>query len=305
MKNKVIEAITKILIIILLMILIIFSYYKLADIETKEPELIKQSCNLEIKEYNGRKVFIVSPQNSMKSGTKDYIKSDIKILYFHGGSYVAEVSEQHWEFIEKIVLDTGATVIVPDYPLTPKYTYKDVFDMVQPLYSEIIERVEPADLVVMGDSAGGGLALALMEKNGEDGIQMPSQTILISPWVDTRLTNEEIDEVQKRDTELNKEALKLAGVAYAGNNQTNNYLVNPIQGDLSKLENVTILTGTDDILNPDIHVLEEKAKLTNSDITIKEYEGAKHIWIINNKGDKNLIKQGYQDLLDYLLGKSY
>ena len=129
---------------------------------------------------------------------------------------------------------------------------------------------------------------------------MPSQIILISPWLDVRLNNPEIDEVQKRDTDLNKETLKLAGISYAGRDGIDSYLVNPVDGDLSKLENVTILTGTEDILNPDVHVLEEKAKQIGKEITIKEYDGAKHIWIINNKGDGNLIKQGYQDLLELI-----
>ena len=96
----------------------------------------------------GRNVFIVTPKNKEKSNKK--------VLYFHGGAYVAEATSQHWDFIEKIVNDTGATVILPDYPLTPKYNYKDVFNMVVPLYKEIITQVEPMELILMGDSAGGG-----------------------------------------------------------------------------------------------------------------------------------------------------
>ncbi len=199
-----------------------------------------------------RSVFIVTPKNSEKSNKV--------ILYFHGGSYVAEATKQHWDFIEKIVDDTKATVIMPDYPLTPKYNYKDVFKMVEPLYKEIIEKVDPNQLIVMGDSAGGGLTLALEQKIGKENITMPAKTILISPWLDVRLNNPKIDEVQKNDKQLNKEALKLAGIAYAGEDGINNYLVNPIDGDLSKLKNVIVLTGTYDILNPDVHILKRRAQ---------------------------------------------
>ena len=73
---------------------------------------------------------------------------------------------------------------------------------------------------------------------------MPAKTILISPWLDVRLNNPMIDEVQKKDKELNKETLKLAGIAYAGEDGIESFLVNPIEGDLSKLKNVTILIGT-------------------------------------------------------------
>lgn len=273
------------------MILMIFSYYTLVDIETQEPKVIEASVNIDVKQYKGRKVFVATQKNS--------IQSNLKILYFHGGSYVAEATNEHWDFIEKLVLDTGATVILPDYPLTPKHNYKDVFEMVEPLYREIVEKVDSKNLAVMGDSAGGGLGLALVEKVAKESIEVPEKTILISPWLDVRLTNPKIEEIQKKDKKLNREALKLAGIAYAGEDGINSYLVNPIDGDLSKLKNVTIFTGTNDILNPDVYVLQEKAKNANVNIEVKEYENAEHIWLINNSNTSSeVVEQAYNDLLE-------
>ena len=240
----------------------------------------------------GRNIFIVTPKNKQKS--------NLKILYFHGGSYVAEATEQHWQFIEQIVNDTGATIIFPDYPLTPKYNYKDVFKMVVPLYKEIIDRIDSNYFVLMGDSAGAGLGLALEERIAQDNLTMPAKTILISPWLDVRLTNPAIDEVQKNDKQLNKETLRLAGLAYAGEDGIQSYLVNPIEGDLSKLKNITILTGTHDILNPDVHKLKEKAEREGTSIEIKEYEQASHIWVIEKNSSEELIQQGYQEILNCL-----
>ena len=242
----------------------------------------------------GRNVFIVTPKNKEKS--------DGTILYFHGGAYVAEATKQHWEFIEQMVNDTGVTVILPDYPLTPKYTYKDVFRMVEPLYKEIIEKIDSNQLILMGDSAGGGLGLALEEKLSEENIEMPVKTILISPWLDVRLNNPKIEEVQKKDKELNKETLKLAGIAYAGEEGSESFLVNPIDGNLSKLKNVTILTGTYDILNPDVQVLKQKASEVGVGIEVKEYEQAGHIWMIEKNSSQELIQQGYQAILEDILG---
>lgn len=289
MKKKIAKTITGIILLIMLMIMLIITIYMLMDIESKAPEEIEIDCNLEIEQFIGRKVFILTPKNTQKINKV--------ILYLHGGSYVAETSSDHWNFLEKVVNDTGATIILPDYPLTPKYTYKDVFTMITPLYKEIIEEVDINNLILMGDSAGGGMSLALAERIGEENIQIPSKTILISPWLDIRLQNPEIDEVQKRDKELSKETLKLAGVAYAGEDGIDSYLVNPIDGNLSKLKNVTILTGTNDILNPDVHVLQEKAKQIGVNIEIKEYESAGHIWIINNNSSEELVQKGYNDLI--------
>lgn len=292
MKKKIIKSISITILIIIAIILAIVAYFLLVDIETKTPQKDESKCDIETQEFMGRKIFIVTPKNREKTNTK--------ILYFHGGSYVAEATNQHWDFIENIVNDTGSTVILPDYPLTPKYTYKDVFKMVVPLYKEIIDRVDADDFIIMGDSAGGGLGLALEERIGEEDLPMPRQTILISPWLDVRLTNPKIEEVQKNDTELNRETLKLAGIAYASDDGINSYLVNPIDGDLSKLENVTILTGTYDILNPDIHVLQEKAKQVGVEIQIKEYEKAKHVWVIEKNSEQELIDKAYQDILELL-----
>ncbi len=274
--------------------MVIIAYYWLIDIQTKVPEQVKEKCQLQTEKFMGRNIFIVTP--------KSRPKTSIKILYFHGGAYVAEATKQHWDFIENIVSDTGATVILPDYPLTPKYNYKDVFQMTVPLYKEIIEKVDTNQLIIMGDSAGGGLALALEQKVGTENLPMPAKTILISPWLDVRLTNPQIDEVQKKDKQLNKETLKLAGIAYAGEDGIDSYLVNPIDGDLAKLKNITILTGTHDILNPDVHILKQKAEEqeVGEQIEIKQYEEAGHIWVIEKNSNQELEKQGYQDILHFL-----
>ena len=294
MKKKIAKTIIGIIILIIAIIILIISFFLIMDIESKVPEEVQIDCNLETEEFIGRKVFIITPKNEQKS--------EKVILYLHGGSYVAETSSNHWKFLEKLVKDTNATIILPDYPLTPKYTYKDVFTMITPLYKEIIEEVSTDNLILMGDSAGGGMSLALLERLSEENVEMPYKTILISPWLDVRLENPEIDNVQKYDKDLNKESLKIAGIAYAGKDGIDSYLVNPIDGDLSKLKNITIFTGTYDILNPDVHVLDEKAKKVNVSLEIKEYEGAEHIWFINNNSGKELEEAGYQDLLEEVKG---
>ena len=277
--------------IIITIIVMIFGYYMIMDIETKIPQKANESCDIETKEFMSRKIFIIKPKTEQLSKKV--------ILYFHGGAYMAEATTLHWDFLEKLANDTKSTIVMPDYPLTPKYTYKDVFNMVEPLYKEIISKVDVKNLVMMGDSAGGGITLALAEKISQNNIQLPSKTILISPWLDVTLTNEKIKEVQKNDKDLNKEKLLIAGISYARDEEgMKSYLVNPINGPLSKLKNVIIYTGTYDILNLDTHLLQEKAKKEGIDIQIKEYEQAPHIWIINNinKQDELQLK-AYQDLV--------
>lgn len=296
MAKKVLKVILELLLIIMGIVLLVFSYFMIVDIETKEPKEVGENCNISNQTYKGRKIFIIEPNEE---------KNDIVILYFHGGSYMAEASNKHWNFLEKLAIDTKSTIVMPDYPLTPKYNYKDVFEMVEPLYKEITKKIDVKNLIVMGDSAGGGLGLALLEKVSQESIPLPEKTILISPWLDVRLTNPKIEEVQKKDTVLNKETLKLAGLAYSGEDGINSYLVNPIDGDLEKIKNVTIFTGTDDILNPDVYVLQERAKEVNVEIEVKEYESAKHIWVIEKNSDQKLIEQAYKELCEKIEDSSH
>ena len=274
--------------IIITIIVMIFGYYMIIDIETKIPQKANESCDIETKEFMSRKIFIIKPKTEQLSKKV--------ILYFHGGAYVAEATTLHWDFLEKLANDTKSTIVMPDYPLTPKYTYKDVFNMVEPLYKEIISKVDVKNLVMMGDSAGGGITLALAEKISQNNIQLPSKTILISPWLNVTLTNEKIKEVQKNDKDLNKEKLLIAGISYARDEEgMKSYLVNPINGPLSKLKNVIIYTGTYDILNPDAKDFVEKAKNEEIQITLKEYEKASHIWILKNQDE--LATKAYEDLI--------
>ncbi len=291
MKNKGLKITIGILFIIIIICLIILAYFLFVDIETKTPENIENKYDLTIETFENRNIFIIKSKGSKKT--------NMKILYFHGGSYMAEATSNHWEFIENLVDDTGATVILPDYPLTPKYNYKDVFNMVVPLYKEIQQKVDVSnELIIMGDSAGGGLSLALLEKISQEDIKMPKKTILISPWLDVRMDNPKIEQVKEQDKKLNKEALKIAGLAYAESDGIDSYLVNPIDGDLSKINNLTIFTGTKDILNPDVYKLKEKAEKNNINIDINEYQDAGHIWIIDKDSNEKIVKKGYEDLIN-------
>lgn len=291
MKNKGLKITMGILFIIIIICLIILAYFLFVDIKTKTPENIENKYDLTVETFENRNIFIIKSKGSKKT--------NMKILYFHGGSYMAEATSNHWEFIENLVDDTGATVILPDYPLTPKYNYKDVFNMVVPLYKEIQQRVDVSnELIIMGDSAGGGLSLALLEKISQEDVKMPKKTILISPWLDVRMDNPKIEQVKEQDKKLNKEALKIAGLAYAESDGIDSYLVNPIDGDLSKINNLTIFTGTKDILNPDVYKLKEKAEKNNINIDINEYQDAGHIWIIDKDSDEEIVKKGYEDLIN-------
>lgn len=289
----------KILLVIILIgticAVILIIYLFKGDVKARVPGYMKDEYNISEEEVENRPVYTITPKNG--------VTNELVIMYVHGGSYVGDLEKEHWKTCSDIINQLGCTIIVPDYPLTPKYNYKDTISMMETLYKQLMEKIDPSNFIVMGDSAGGGLSLALLEKVGEENIQMPNQTILISPWLDVRLNNPEIEEVEPNDPELNKSALKIAGENYAGKDGIDSYLVNPIDGPLDKLKNVSIFTGTNDILNPDIKILQERAKEVGTEINVYETEGATHVWLLYKyKDEKNdpLVQEPYKQMIELL-----
>ena len=255
---------------------------------------IQTSCNIETIEYDGRSIFVLT-----QKGEK---KNDMVILYLHEGSYMGAMTNEHWNLYKDLINDLGCTIVAPDYPLTPKYNYKDVENMMYPFYEMFVEKINTENFVFMGDSAGGGLALSITQKAGENNLKLPKRLILISPWLDVRLENPEIDEVQKRDPVLFKPTLKLAGEIYAGDDGIDNTFVNPIDGYIGNLPEITIYTGTNDILNPDVYKFKERLNNNGINIDIRETQGAVHIWILERQEGKEEYKaeEGYEDLVNLL-----
>ena len=291
---QVLEILKTIFIILLITVLLMTIFLFKGDIKTKIPKKIKKNYKFGIKQLNKRNIFMISPKE---------VKNTKKIiLYLHGGSYVMELNNKHWNFLSDIVDDTDSTIIIPDYPLTPKYNYKDVFNMVEPLYKNILENKSNKEFIVMGDSAGGGLALALVQKMGEDGIEMPDKTILLSPWLDVTLKNPDISKIEPNDPILNRLALKISGENYAGKDRKDLYLVSPINGPLEKLKNVTIFTGTYDILDADVKLLQKNANEKGIKIDVREYEKAVHVWMLNRYAKKNsyMAEEAYQEIIALL-----
>ena len=274
---------------------ILIIYLFKGDVKARVPGYMKDEYNISEEEVENRPVYTITPK---KGSTNDLV-----IMYVHGGSYVGDLEKEHWKTCSDIINQLGCTIIVPDYPLTPKYNYKDTINMMEALYKQLIESIDPSNFVVMGDSAGGGLSLALLEKVGEENIQMPNQTILISPWLDVRMNNPEIEKIEHNDPELNKSALKIAGENYAGKDGIDSYLVNPIDGPLDKLKNVSIFTGTNDILNPDVKILQERTKDVGTTTNVYETEGATHVWLLYKYKDEEndpLVQEPYNQMIELL-----
>lgn len=278
---KILQCIMAILIIIFDIVLI---EYVMRAKSKKPTRKLKKIATIKKNKINKKIIYEIIP--------KEELNCDFQILYFHGGAYSVGINKTHWNFVTQLLKDTSANILVPDYPLIPKNTYKDVFRMADEIYEEYLTGKK---FIIIGDSAGGGISLAFAQKLGEENKKMPEKIVLVSPWLDITMKNEEIDKIQEKDKLLNKNMLKLAGNLYCGKDDPNHYFVSPINGPTDKIDNVFIFTGTYDILNPDVAIF--KDKLNSEKLSIFEKQEAQHNWILDV--DKN--KEDYQKLLKTLL----
>lgn len=257
--------------------------------ESPQPPLkIYAACRVSIREINGHNVFTLSPKNN---------NSGKHILYLHGGAYVHSFTKPHWEFLAVLVQNLNCTITAPDYPLAPEYTYKDSFAMVIPLYKDLLLKTRPEDLILMGDSAGGGFALALAQKMSDEQVSQPKHIILLSPWLDISLTNQAIKEIEPSDSFLGVEGLQLAGKAFAGGTNPDYYLLSPINGTLEGLGKISLFIGSKEILAADARKLKALAESKGIGINYFEYENMLHVWMLLNFPESKKARQQIFDLI--------
>ena len=136
-------------------------------------------------------------------------------VYLYGGSYVSEIAPQHWALISRLA-DAGVRVEVPSYGLAPQHTYRDAYPFVTAVYQDLLTEVDASAVTLLGDSAGGGLALGLAQTLPAAQLPQPGRVILIAPWLDLTLSNPDLPAVEARDPWLNSAGLHVAAAAWAG-----------------------------------------------------------------------------------------
>ncbi len=204
-----------------------------------------------------------------------------RALYLHGGAYVFEIAAQHWMLVAQLAVATGTRFTVPIYPLAPAATADTIVAGASALASALIESVGAEKVTIMGDSAGGGMALAVamrIRDTQPDGTQ--PRTILISPWLDISGTDPQLAIIAPRDPWLAVPGSHAAGVVYRGDLAEDDPTVSPLFGDFSGLGPITMLSGTRDILNADARRLVRRARAENIPLDYHEATDMIHVWVL-------------------------
>jgi acetyl esterase/lipase len=214
------------------------------------------------------------------------------LLYLHGGAYVQGLSFRHWGFVAKFIEATNCTIVIPDYPLAPKYTAINVTHFALTLYKQMLHITSTENIIIMGDSAGGGLSLSLAQLIRNENLPQPSNIILLSPWLDVSMSNPNINvAIERNDPLLGKEGLISAGKFYTEALDTKNFLASPIYGDVKNLAPITLFIGAKDIFIADCKTFLEKCNNENIKINYWEYTHMLHVWMLLNIPEAKMVQQ--------------
>ncbi len=200
------------------------------------------------------------------------------MLYLHGGGYVIGSAATHRSLASRLSEASAAKVLVVDYRLAPEHPFPAAVEDALTTYRWALSQGLHADkMAIAGDSAGGGLALALLVRIREEGLPMPACGICLSPWVDLEGTG-----ATSAPGVVNDPMVTLAGIqgmaeAYAGG-QLNAPLASPLHADLSGLPPLLIQVGTREILLDDARRIASKARAAGVSVTLQEEEGLIHVW---------------------------
>ncbi len=226
--------------------------------------------------YNVRKHYFKGMECYTFNQEKDFAEKTI--LYLHGGGYIKQPSIYHWRFLDKIAKATNAKIYVPIYPKAPNHQFDDSFDKVLPLYKWILKTTDKENIILMGDSAGGGFALALTQLFLEKNIAQPLKIILLSPWLDITMKNPETKRLESKDPMLGIYGLIQMGKAYAGETDRNHYLLSPLNGKINGLGEIYLFVGTHEVLLPDARKFRKIAKANGVKVNYFEYPKMNHIF---------------------------
>ncbi len=223
-------------------------------------------------------------QTSLGHGGAEWLRpadttDDRAILYLHGGAYTLGSCASHRALASRIAIASHAPALQPEYRLAPEHPFPAALQDCVAAYRWLIDSgIPPQNTVVAGDSAGGGLALALALTLRDDNAPLPAAIVCLSPWADLELTGESLATRAKVDPVCSVEESRSHAAQYVGENDPRSPLISPIHADLHGLPPILIHVGDREILLSDAMRLAERAREDGVDVELQIWDGMWHVW---------------------------
>jgi epsilon-lactone hydrolase len=199
------------------------------------------------------------------------------VLHFHGGGYCVGSADPVRSWAAHLSARTGCRVVLPDYRLAPEHPHPAALEDARAVMKAL---AEPGPVVVSGDSAGGGLALALVLSLRDEGQQLPAGCVLLSPWLDLGRDRRAVPDLVRRDVVLSPNWLDACARAYAAPSAWADPSVSPLHAAHSGLPPLLIQAGTSELLAPDAELLAASASAAGVDVTYTRWPRMWHDFML-------------------------
>lgn len=202
------------------------------------------------------------------------------LLYLHGGGFIACSPETHRSLVGSLVRRVAGTAFVPRYRLAPEHPYPAALDDAKATYRYLLDvvRVPPTQLIVAGDSAGGGLALALLLAIRDEGWPQPAAGVMFSPWTDMAGTGASLDDNSHRCSMFTADTIRRAAPLYVGAADARAPLVSPLYGDFRGLPPLLLHASTDEVLRDDTVRVAMRARDAGVQVEWQLWRRVPHCW---------------------------
>ncbi|KQT27635.1 hypothetical protein ASG22_20300 [Chryseobacterium sp. Leaf405] len=227
---------------------------------------------------------------------KDLLAKKEIVVYLHGGVYTYGNINAYRAMLTHLAKSLNTPILYIEYSLSPEHVFPTANKEIFNVYQELNKKYSGYKISIIGDSAGGGLAISLVNDAQKVNLPVPSALALISPWVDLNCDNNSYTTKKAVDPILNKDFLYSHALMYASGKLKE---ANPAEIKFKKFPPVFLLVGTDEVLNDDsknfysyIIPIQKKAKL-------KEFEGQKHVWLFSHIDSKESV-EAIKDIKEFI-----
>jgi acetyl esterase/lipase len=219
----------------------------------------------------GRPALDLTPSNASGPG---------RLLYLHGGGYVIGSPDTHAGLVGELARRSGLRTTSVDYRLAPEHPFPAAVEDGIAAYRELLaDGTDPRDIVLAGDSAGGGLVLATLLSAREAGLPLPAAAALFSPWTDLTLSGASMH--GKRDADpifVEADLDDYAGLYLGADGDRTRHHASPLFADLTGLPPLLIQVGANELLLDDAVRLAGRAGADGVDVTLEIGSGLPHVF---------------------------
>jgi len=203
------------------------------------------------------------------------------LLYLHGGGYVLRTPQVHRVLVARLAQATQCRAFIADYRLAPENPYPAAIEDALVAYRGMLDSgYSASQIVIAGDSAGGGLTAAVLLSLRDAGEPLPAAACLMSALLDCTFSSPNIPELQKRDPYLRLSDLSMMAKHYYGAYDPRHPLISPVFADMRGLPPLLIYAGENEVLRDDTTCFAENASRAGVKVTLKVWEGMIHAFPI-------------------------